>query len=230
MSITKGLPKQLTDAFDVKGYEPPKPPTQEQFDEEEVLINSEMKAEGLKPLNHRQRRFVEELFKDPARNAKFAAHRAGYKTKTSPTIAWQLTNLPSVAYVIKRKEEEILRRNAITHDRVAQALAAIAFNDPRNFFHEDGRLKKMHELTDREAFAISALDIEETTDENANVESRVAKIRRWDPNKALDSLAKMFGFNAPEKVDATVQAESVVNIVPFGKFLPLASNENEIAQ
>lgn len=180
-------------------------------------------------LTPRQVLFVDELFKDPKRVARHAAERAGYKVKTNPKISNELMKLPRIKAEIERREFQLRESTKITQEKVAQRLAALAFADPRLYFNEDGTLKKVSELGDNEAFALQSMEISTEMGADGDEASVVlAKLRRWDPNKALDSLAKLLGLNAPDKVDIQAQTQSVVHIVPWGDYIPLASDESSI--
>ncbi len=126
---------------------------------------------------------------------------------------------------VKKKITEIREQYAfernMTRDRISRRLEAIAFADVRKMFREDGSLLPITELGEDEAAALAAFEV--STDGEGNV---TTKIKRWDPNKALDSLAKLHGFNEPEKL--LVNEDAAVVIVPRGEYKRLPTSEDDV--
>jgi len=61
----------------------------------------------------------------------------------------------------------------------------LAYSDPRNIMHDDGRIKKLHELDADTAAAVSSYEVDK---------DGVVKYKFWDKNSALDKAAKFQGL------------------------------------
>ncbi len=137
----------------------------------------------------RQERFCHEYVKDL--DAPSAAVRAGYAP--SPNLrasVWRLLRNGSVQARIAELQEAVASQaeaeaDAGAHakaDWVVDQLVKIARADPRKFFHADGTPKKVHELGDDEAAALSGF---EATGEAGKVVDRL---------KVLELLGRHFGL------------------------------------
>lgn len=157
-------------------------------------------------LSEKQIRFCEEYLIDL--NATQAAIRAGYSERTAAVIGAENLIKPNIQEYLQKRRTEIANSLNITQERVLKELAAIAFSDSRKFFSEDGSLKPIPDLDEDSAAAISGMDIEEIKADGITI-GTVKKLKRWDKVKALDSLCRVLGYNAPEKKDIKVQKLSL---------------------
>lgn len=107
-------------------------------------------------LNPKQARFVAEYLVDL--NAKQAAIRAGYSSRTAQVQGSRLLSKAKVADAIQVGQKAREERTRITQDRVLQELARLAFFDIRRLYNEDGSLKAPHELDDDTAAAVAQLE------------------------------------------------------------------------
>jgi len=131
----------------------------------------------------KQERFCHEYVKDL--DGRAAALRAGFSP--SRHICDTVLRLRKDARVQARIAElqEEMARQAESHaeaDWVVAQLVKIARADPRKFFHADGTPKKVHELGDAEAAALSGF---EATGEAGKVVDRL---------KVLELLGRHFGL------------------------------------
>lgn len=164
-------------------------------------------------LKEKQIRFCEEYLIDL--NATQAAIRAGYSEKTAHSIGAENLIKPEIQNYLQKRRDELANSLNITQERVLKELAAIAFSDSRKFFAEDGALKPITDLDDESSAAISGMDIEEIKQDGFTV-GTVKKLKRWDKVKALDSLCRVLGYNAPEKKDIKVQKISLAIVRKTG--------------
>ena len=131
----------------------------------------------------KQERFCHEYVKDL--DGRAAALRAGFSP--SRHICDTVLRLRKDARVQARIAElqEEMAKQAESHaeaDWVVAQLVKIARADPRKFFHADGTPKKVHELGDAEAAALSGFD---ATGEAGKVVDRL---------KVLELLGRHFGL------------------------------------
>lgn len=140
----------------------------------------------------RQQRFVDEYLIDL--NATQAAIRAGYSAKTAEVQGPRLLGNVRVAKAIAKATEARARRTQITQDRVLQELARIAFFDIRRLYHDDGTLKRPHELDDEAAAVLSAVEVTETMsgEESALLTTKKAKV--FDKGTALTLAMRHLGM------------------------------------
>jgi len=135
-------------------------------------------------LTPKQQRFCDEYLIDM--NATRAALRAGYSASTA--LNGQLMQLPKIAAYLQQRREAASAEAQITHQMVLAELGKIAFSNMANYYHPDGRLKGVHELTPDEAAALWCLKV---TDGEAG---QSAFIRLNNKLSALEKIARHLGF------------------------------------
>ncbi len=164
-------------------------------------------------LTDKQKRFCDEYFL--SLNATQAAIFAGYSAKTAFVIANETLRKPYIQDYLASKKKKVADKYEITQDKVLKEYSRIAFTDMRSFYETDGTLKPIHELDDDAAAAMAGLDIEEVKyaglDGKEIIKIQVKKIKRWDKVKALDSICKVLGFQAPTKIEANITGN--VNLI-----------------
>lgn len=146
-------------------------------------------------LTPKQRRFVNEYLIDL--NGKQAAIRAGYAPKSAEVTASHLLSVAKVAEEIRRGAAKREQRTQITADTVLSEFLRIARVDIAEAFDEDGSLKPVHEIPEDIRRAIAGLEVEELFEgrgESRESVGRLRKVKFWDKNRALESLAKHLGL------------------------------------
>lgn len=161
-------------------------------------------------LSDKQIRFCEEYLIDL--NATQAAVRAGYSKKTANRIGSENLSKPDIQDYIQKKQQELKKKLSVSQEMVVEQFRKLAFSDIRKFYKEDGSLKKIHELDDDSAAALAGVEVDELWEGFGEDRKQVGvtkKIKRWDPNKALESLARHLGMfkdsitlNADEELKA----------------------------
>lgn len=145
-------------------------------------------------LTGRQKKFCEEYIIDF--NGAQAAIRAGYSKRTAKEQATRLLTYAHLQKYLNERKLNLSQKTEVTHERVLQEYSRIAFVDIREYYNADGTLKKIIELSEEAAAALAGVEIDADT----------KKIKRWDKTRALDSICRMLGYNAPDKV-ANVTAD-----------------------
>lgn len=153
----------------------------------------------MKPLTPKQQRFVSEYRKDC--NATRAAIAAGFSKKSATKIGSQLLDKTGVREALALKEARLLQLTDITADRTRIELARIGYADPRKFYDENGDLLAIDKLDDDSAAVIAGTEhiMKNATAGDGKID-RVLKIKQWDKNRALDTLAKIQGMMT-EKIE-----------------------------
>lgn len=114
-------------------------------------------------------------------NATQAAIRAGYSAKTANEQAAQLLAKLSIQAEIERLKAVISTRNDITHDRIVQEQARLAFSNHRWLHDDRGEPIPINLLSVDAAACIASVEI----DDNGRY-----KYKLWDKTKALIDLAQ----------------------------------------
>lgn len=100
--------------------------------------------------------------------------------------------------------KESAQRLNITKERVLAEYGKLAFFDIRKLFTVDGGFKPIQELDDLSASAISGIEsYDEKERETGEVLGTLRKVKISEKRLALDSLCRVLGYNAPEKMAQT---------------------------
>ncbi|MBD2753801.1 terminase small subunit [Spirosoma validum] len=159
-------------------------------------------------LTAKQKRFCQEYVID--HNATKAAIRAGYSEKSARFTACELLGNVGVQEFIEELEKSLTKRledrYLISKERVLNEYARAAFSDIRTYYNEDGTLKNVTELTDGDAAALSSLETDEIK-LGETVIGNTRKIKLYDKLRALDSIARVMGYNAPEDLNVNTSVD-----------------------
>lgn len=156
------------------------------------------------PLSDKQKMFCEQYLVDF--NATQAAIRAGYSKHTARGQGQRLLTKAAIQKYIQGKQQKIADKFEITQEKILQEYARIAYADIRNFYTDDNQLKNIRDLGDVEAAALAGVEVDELWGGSPDGRIQIGetkKIKRWDKIKALDSICRVLGFNAPDKISQT---------------------------
>ena len=156
-------------------------------------------------LTAKQERFCNEYLVDF--NGTQAAIRAGYSKKTAYAIAEQNLRKLEIQSFIKAKQSDFSKKNEITREMVLEGYRRLAFYDARKFYDMNGNLLQVPDLDEETAFALSGFEVMEEKggdgEGNQVLLGYTKKIKMSDRKGALDSICKVLGLNAPDKVAQT---------------------------
>lgn len=141
-------------------------------------------------LTQKQARFVEEYLVDL--NAAAAARRAGYTSRRSEAIGYEILTKHDVQAAISAAQRERSARTGVTADRVIQEIARIAFADPRDIMEwgpSGVMARESSELSDDQAAAVA--EVHETKTKDGGGSMRVKLHSKTD---ALDKLCRHLGL------------------------------------
>ena len=138
-------------------------------------------------LTLKQERFANEYCVDL--NATAAYIRAGYNARgnSAEAAASRLLSNVKVRQLIQEREKKRVNKCEVTTENLLREASAIAFSDIRKLFNRDGSPKRIQEIDDATAAAISSIEVGEMTS-GGKVTGRFCKIRLWDKNSAQDRL------------------------------------------
>lgn len=164
-----------------------------------------------------------------------AAIKAGYVSpaaetpkevkKSANTNACKLMKKPEVKARIQELMAELASSLKVTNQRVLVRLSQLAFRDVRKMYDQENRLIDMQDLDDDVAAAVVGVETVEFLEGFGNTK----KVKLSDPRAALDSISRMLGFNAPEKVDHTTKGDKMpaaaATLIDFSKLSDAALDE-----
>ncbi|CAB5079693.1 Terminase small subunit [uncultured Caudovirales phage] len=175
-------------------------------------------------LTNKQRLFIEAMLKEP--NLGTAARAAGCKgsEKAVSLAGLRMSRLPLVAAELDKRRQVIQANTDINVIRTLQELGIIGFSDPAKMFDENGNMLHLMNMPEEMRRAISSVEITteadhkpsaldedgECEDEVIRTETTVTKVKMWDKNKALETIAKHLGMLVDLKLKRT---EKTVNYV-----------------
>jgi phage terminase small subunit len=119
-------------------------------------------------------------------NEEKAAEKAGWPIWQAAAFGRRLLTYPRVRKEVEKLQKKIVKKLQITQERVLTEYASVAYSNLQDYYHEDGKLKKIQELTREQAAAIQ----EFVYDRSGNVKG----YRLIQKNYGLDALSKNLGL------------------------------------
>lgn len=120
----------------------------------------------------------------------FSIAKAAVAANISKEYGYAYIRKPHIQKRIAQIRNDVTKSLDITRETILQELMKIVYNDPRNYFEKTGRTKNPHKWEEENATAVAGLDFD--------IKGQVKTIRSHDKLKAIEILAKMLGFNAPD--------------------------------
>lgn len=156
-------------------------------------------------LTDKQKRFCEEYVIDW--NATRAAITAGYSEKTARSIGQENLTKPDIQLYISEIQNKLEKLSGISALRNLLELKKMAYSNISDFREDWNEAKEWDELTDDQKAALSEVIITTRTEKSGDGEGlaliETIKIKTHDKLKAIDSINKMLGYNAPERHEVT---------------------------
>jgi phage terminase small subunit len=119
------IPRKITNGSGTEVENNPKIQPRSTKPEEPIpQLDSNLK---LDKLSWKQRRFLAFYLADPDRNPRKAALKAGYSAGFSQSQVWNLLKEPQIAGAINEIDRKSFKKLDITHERILQELAVMAF-------------------------------------------------------------------------------------------------------
>ena len=162
-------------------------------------------------LNAKQKRFCEEYIIDF--NGTQAAIRAGYSKNTTQAQSSRLLSNVIIQGYIAELSKHIAEKAEVTAEQVVRELAVIAFSDVRKLFDAAGNMISIAEIEEATARAIAGIDVTNTIytkEGTSEKEEYTKKVKLWDKNKALETLAKYFGLFEKDNKQKTEQTTIII--------------------
>jgi phage terminase small subunit len=168
--------------------------------------NEEIEVE----LTDKQEKFCYEYCLDF--NATRAAIKAGYSEKTARSIASTLLTNVNIQARIKKMQDNLAETAGLSRLRVLNEHMKMAFSSIAHLHNTWIERKDFEQLTEDQKACIAEIDTKIRTEYEYNPESEerepvrveYVRVKLYDKQKALDSISKMLGFDAPTKIAVEV--------------------------
>ena len=163
---------------------------------------------NIEPLTDKQKKFCYEYCVDL--NGTQAAIRAGYSKKTAAAIASQNLIKLNIQAEIKKLQDNLAETSGLTKLRILNEHIKIAFSSIANLHNTWIKRKEFESLTEDQKACIAEIDTKIKTEYDPDTEKRepihveYVRIKLYDKQKALESISKMLGYEAPSKIDLSV--------------------------
>ena len=171
-----------------------------------------------KPLTGKEELFCYEYLSNPKSrfNATQAAINAGYSKKTARSIGAKLLTKVDIQNRIKQMKDNLAETSGISALMIVNEHAKIAFSSVTNLHNSWISRKELEDLTEDQKACIQEVSTKVLTknigtNENPEiVDVEYVRIKTYDKQKSLESLAELLGFNAPKIVDATIRGLHII--------------------
>jgi phage terminase small subunit len=152
-------------------------------------------------------------------NATQAAIRSGYSEKTAGVIGNENLKKPYIQSRIKQMQDNLAETAGISRLKVLNEHMKMAFSSIANLHNTWIKRKDFETLTEDQKACIAEIDTKirveyqynSETDEKEPMTVEYVRIKLYDKQKALDSISKMLGFDAPTQI--SVNIPSLPNVI-----------------
>jgi len=145
---------------------------------------------GKNKLSDMQRAFVDHYIQ--CWKATEAARRAGYSAKTANVAASKLLKNPRVQAAIKEIQDQTRSESIMEYEEACKILSSIARGKAGDYFDDYDRVN-IHHLKLKNAHAVASIK------QQMGDGYPVLQFRLHDKIQALERLAKLRGWDAPER-------------------------------
>lgn len=169
-------------------------------------------------ITEKEKRFAEEYVKDY--NASRAYIAAGYKSDNAGTVAvgsCRLRQSDRVWEYIQSIQRDIEKVTGITRAKILQMHRDIAETSIAHLHKTWVTREEFEKLTDVQKMAIQEIDTKVRKVPGKKTEVEYVRIKLYDRQKSLEAIARMVGYNEPDKFEINANKETLAGLFPFGK-------------
>jgi len=133
-----------------------------------------------------------------------AAIRAGYSKRTAYSTGSENMKKPEIKLRIKDMQVNLCETSGISALKIINEHAKIAFSNLSNMKNGWMSLKDFESLSESEKACIAEVQTKESRRADGGdgiIIEEWVKIKLYDKQKSLDSISKMLGYDAPQKID-----------------------------
>lgn len=146
-----------------------------------------------------KKRLFAEAYLSNGGNATKAALAAGYSESGASKQGYRMSKDPYILSIIGQGQKEILTKYRLTAEDVYRSLAQELHFHPGKLYRPDGSMKRITELDDDTAMALTGIEVQESGGDEMPVITRKVK---WNTkNQAREQLIKLlnlYGEKAPD--------------------------------
>jgi phage terminase small subunit len=165
----------------------------------------EVRDDSPSELTPKQERFCREYILDY--NAARAARESGYSEESARQIGSENLSKPYIQAYITLLESDLATTLGITKSRVLNEHAKLAFSSIAHLHNTWIERKDFDTLTDEQKASIAEISTQTRTEkiykgtkDEALVDIDYVKIKLYDKQRSLDSIRKILGFDAVQKI------------------------------
>lgn len=176
------------------------------------MENEQTKGEEL---TGKQKKFCEEYIFDF--NGTRAAILAGYSEKTAAEMAYENLRKPQILQYIKELQGDLEKASGISRLKVLREHEKLAFSSIAHLHQTWITRTEFEQLTPEQKSCIAEISTQTRFEKNMDekvVQVDYVKIKLYDKQKALDSISRMLGFDAAEKIEHSLPVLKKYTIVP----------------
>lgn len=170
-----------------------------------------------KGLTEKQKKFCREYIYDwnATRSYKIAYPSVKSEEVARASASRMLTNVNVQSYITDI-QKDLEKLSGISRQKVLNEHMKLAFSSIAHLHNTWIERKAFEELTDDQRSCIAEIDTKIKTEYEYNAETEkkepisveYVRIKLYDKQKALDSITKMLGYDAPAKMDINITPES----------------------
>jgi phage terminase small subunit len=147
------------------------------------------------------------------------AYKVAYGIKSDDTAKANAHRLLTNAYIndyIEAIQKDLEKEAGISRMRVIKEWEKIAFASIAHLHNTWVELKEFEKLTPQQKEVIESIETKTQKrtafqdNEPFEVQVEYVKIKLYSKEKALENIAKMLGYNAPDKMDVTSGGEKII--------------------
>lgn len=162
------------------------------------------------------------------------AYRYAYDTSKTikPETVWrkakEVLDNGNVSARIEELQKKMEERGMITREMIVAEYAKIAFSSIAHLHKTWITRKEFEELTEEQKASIKSIDTKVRkviSSEGLDVDIEHVKIELYDKLKALDSISRMYGYDAPKKIEVT--GKDGEEIIPGKVNIEIVYNKKE---
>ena len=160
-------------------------------------------------LTEKQRKFCLEYIFDY--NASRAAREAGYSEDTAGAIGWENLKKPEIKAYIKELQNNLEETSGISRLKVLREHEKLAFSSIAHLHNTWITRKEFEELTEEQKASIESIEtsIKRIVNDFEAFDVEYVKVKLYSKQKSLDSISKLLGFDAPQKIAIQTTSEVI---------------------
>lgn len=178
-----------------------------------------MGKKGEDGLNQNQKRFCQEYIYDWNGTRAYSVAYKGVTLATAAVQASKLLLIPKIQAYLTEIQKDLEKTAGISRWMVIKEHQKLAFSSIASLHNTWITKREFEELTDDEKSCIAEIQTQTRTelgglDGETPIQVDYVKIKLYDKQKSLDSIAKMLGYNEPEKMLHEVASVKSFTIKP----------------